>query len=126
MSLGLVCAGGLPLLLDVQVAQVALGQVDELLSLPGQDGPGRIQREALDLAVGELGRQRELVAVGADIDQGRAVVLEGRFSQSGSSVPYPPACRVLTIYPGSLADGACVLSSMIWICRSLIRRAYAS
>lgn len=29
-------------------------------------------------------------------------------------------------YPGSLADGACVLSSMIWIGRSLIRRAYAS
>ena len=29
-------------------------------------------------------------------------------------------------YPGSLAGRACVLSSMIWIGRSLIRRAYAS
>jgi hypothetical protein len=29
-------------------------------------------------------------------------------------------------YPVSLADVTCMLSSMIWICRSLMRRAYAS
>ena len=46
---GSYCADGLPLLLDLQLAQVGLGELDELVALPGQDGPGRVQGEALDL-----------------------------------------------------------------------------
>jgi hypothetical protein len=60
-----------------------------------------IQREALDLAAGQLGRQRELVAVGADIDQGRAVVREGRAQRILKF-----ACRVdaRPEQPGGLRD----------------------
>lgn len=45
---------------DAEFAQVRLGQFDKFGSLPGQDGPGGVQREAPDLTQGELGRQRQL------------------------------------------------------------------
>jgi hypothetical protein len=62
--------------LDLEVPQVGLCKLDELLSSSGQDGPGRIERETLDLATGELGRQRQFLAGGAHLDQGRAIVGE--------------------------------------------------
>src|SRR5215467_832108 len=52
---------------DLEVAQIGPGQFDEFGSLPGQDGPGGVQREALDLTVAELGRQRQLIPVGAHV-----------------------------------------------------------
>ena len=62
--------------LGVQLPQVGLGELDQLRTLAGQDGPGRVQGEALDLAVGELGRQRQFLPGGGHVDQGRAVVVE--------------------------------------------------
>ena len=47
-------------LFDFELAQVGLGQLDQFFAAAGQDGPGRVQGEALDLAVGELGRQGQL------------------------------------------------------------------
>jgi hypothetical protein len=63
---------------SLELPQVGLGQLDELGSLAGQDGPAGLEDEALYLAVRELGRQGQLVAGGADVHQGRAVVLERR------------------------------------------------
>jgi hypothetical protein len=64
-------------LLRLELPQVGLGQLDDLGSATGQDRPGRVQGESLDLAVVQLGRQGELVPGGADVDQGGAVVGEG-------------------------------------------------
>ena len=63
--------GRRPPLLEVEFPQVGPGEFDELVAVAGQDGPGRVQREALDLLVGELGRQREFVPGGGDVDQRR-------------------------------------------------------
>jgi hypothetical protein len=61
-----------------QHVQVRLRELDQLFPAAGQDCPGRVQGQALDLAESELGRQGELVPGRADVDQGRPVVLERR------------------------------------------------
>ena len=53
-------AGRSPLF-DVEFAQVGLGELDEIFPSAGQHGPGRVQGETLDLAVGELGRERQFL-----------------------------------------------------------------
>ena len=95
-----------------QFAQVRLGELDEFFSAAGQDRPGRVQGEALDLAEGELGRQGEFLPGGVDVDQGLPVVPErgsqrvlefvglgyGRAEQPGW--PAPAARSSLSACPG--------------------------
>jgi hypothetical protein len=81
---------------SLELPQVGLGQLDELGSLAGQDGPAGLEDEALYLAVRELGRQGQLVAGGADVHQGRAVVLERRAQRTLqiASLLHPLAVQV--------------------------------
>src|SRR5271165_727881 len=101
---------------DVEFAQVGRGELDKFFPASGQDGPGRVQGEALDLAVAELGRQRQLMTGGVDLDEGRAVVSERcpeRVLQLAGDTT-SSACRgghggedhVVDAAPGTRASGA--------------------
>ncbi len=81
------CSDGVISLFGLQVSSMSS-------SLPGRDGPGPVEGEAVDLAVGEPGRQRQLVPGGGHLDQRRAVVPE-RLPQRVFQLPaFPPGRRI--------------------------------
>jgi len=60
-----------------ELAEVGLGDLEDLIAPTGEDAAGGPERESLGLLHGDLGRDRQLLTDGHDLDDRRPVVREG-------------------------------------------------
>jgi hypothetical protein len=72
----LACRGRALVSFPAELAQVRLGQLDDLLAPAGEDCSQGEEAETLGLLQGDLGRYGQLLASDVNIHQGRAVVGE--------------------------------------------------